>query len=208
MLQGGRGVTAPRVTLSNSAFLFDGDRARTIPDQAVIPRPAAIGRAGSRIHSLQEPAYRRAPVMPAASSASNCWQAVTPEPHMQMASLPAAPPVASRQRAASAAGGQEAAARVEIFEVRQVDRAGHVAGDRIERLDRTGEALGAAHVHEPLPARQRRGDAGGVDRAFRGAAARRIATAPARLSRSKPGGLPRPRRRIRRRARRPASWPT
>jgi hypothetical protein len=32
----GRGVTAPRVALSTPAFLFDGSRARTIPDRPLM----------------------------------------------------------------------------------------------------------------------------------------------------------------------------
>src|SRR3984893_4118316 len=47
-----------------------------------VSAPRATGRAGSRIHSLHDPAYSRAPASPAASSASRLWQAVTPEPHI------------------------------------------------------------------------------------------------------------------------------
>ena len=41
--------------------------------------PVSMGRLGSALHSLQEPAYRR-PRRPARCRASRSWQAVTPEP--------------------------------------------------------------------------------------------------------------------------------
>ena len=45
-------------------------------------RIPATGRSGSLIHSLQDPAYSRAPSRPASSMASRSRHAVTPEPHM------------------------------------------------------------------------------------------------------------------------------
>jgi hypothetical protein len=44
----------------------------------------SMGRVGSRIHSLQEPAYNFAPGLPAASIARRRWHAVTPDPHITM----------------------------------------------------------------------------------------------------------------------------
>ena len=49
--------------------------------------------------------------MPAASSASRPWQAVTPEPHMQIGARPGAAPVRECQSSASLAGRTEAAVR-------------------------------------------------------------------------------------------------
>ncbi len=43
--------------------------------------PRATGRAGSAIHSLQDPGYSRAPSSPPTAMASALWQAVTPLPH-------------------------------------------------------------------------------------------------------------------------------
>ena len=40
----------------------------------------ATGRRGSAIHSLQDPAYRRAPSTPATARARSWWAAVTPDP--------------------------------------------------------------------------------------------------------------------------------
>ena len=57
---------------------------------------------------------------------------------------------ARARRAPLAARKRPSAAR--FSRVGQVDGAGHVAGDRVERLDLAGEALGAAQVDERSPA--------------------------------------------------------
>ena len=57
-----------KVARGRSSFLLDHRRG------------PATGRRGSAIHSLQDPAYRRAPSTPATARASSWWAAVTPDP--------------------------------------------------------------------------------------------------------------------------------
>ena len=60
------------------------DRPRHRQPAGSAASPVATGRVGSALHCDQEPAYSRPGRMPACSSTSRLWQAVTPEPHEEM----------------------------------------------------------------------------------------------------------------------------
>ena len=103
--------------------------------------------------------------------ASRLWQAVTPEPHEWITSPGARSPRSGAELLAQPVGRLEAAAGAEVGLVEAVERAGDVAGDRIDRLGLAAEAL-AARASRTARRGGRAGDAGGVDARQRATAAR------------------------------------
>ena len=85
--------------------------------------------------------------MPATSIASTSWAAVTPLPQYAATSASRGRPDVGVERA-QLLGGAEAAVGVEVGVGRHVDRAGHVAGHRVDRLDLAAVALRCPRVDQ------------------------------------------------------------
>jgi hypothetical protein len=80
------------------------------------------------------------------------WQAVTPEPHIEMSAEAGTEPSRVRKRAQHR-GRQEFSVGAQIGEEWMVSCAGHMTSDRIDSLVSTGKALAPPRVHEKVSGR-------------------------------------------------------
>ena len=109
----------------------------------------ATGRAGSRIHSLQEPAYSRAPGRPACSYRllARCHR----DRFRGFAAVERGSPALAQREAR-----QKAAVLIEIARERMIDRTGHMPRDGIDGFVLAGETVRAARVGQAQVGRAER----------------------------------------------------
>ncbi len=154
--------------------------------------PVATGRSGSADHADHEPTYTRGRPSPTCSITRALWQAVTPEPQYTMGSSSAA---ATAKRSVSSAGARKCDSAVEVVGVDEIDRAGDVAGNGVDRLDLAGIAGRVAAVDHDAARGDVPGDVVGI--------CQRIGR-----PRRAPPGRPARRRRSRSRSHRPVHRPS
>ena len=110
--------------------------------------PRATGRAGSRIHSLQDPGVESRTGQPGAGQRQEIVaggdSGAAHRDHIlgRPAGQPLQPPSPQLR------GAKEAPLRVQIVGERVVDRTRHVSRHRVQRLDGSRKALGRPRIHQ------------------------------------------------------------
>ena len=140
------------VTLQSLAKIVETIFARPLhisPRARERPGPAIHGGGAFRVADPLAPGAGVEPrsCSPATSMASRLWQAVTPEPHMQIAASGGTP--SSVWRTARAACLDRATVRrVDVVGERVITRAWDVARDRVDGLVAAREPIGAAGIDQ------------------------------------------------------------